>query len=183
MAGRSSSRRYAPSFLVGLLVVPLSAVAAYALMSSGTPEAEAETAATTITTMAAVQPVGATVGTTTTTAVSRADLEAACGPDGQFLVAVEAAGTITDLEQAALDALRPICAEAGLALDDPPAPPPVVHTVTVSNGAGQVAVDDSGQSNPGVVFEDHEAEERYESEDHPEAEDHQENEIHHEDDD
>ncbi|NOY55442.1 MAG: hypothetical protein GXP34_05580 [Actinobacteria bacterium] len=45
-------------------------------------------------------------------AVARdADLQRACGEDGPALAAKEAAGTISPLEQAALDALRPICAD------------------------------------------------------------------------
>ncbi|GBE20886.1 MAG TPA: hypothetical protein ENH00_02870 [Actinobacteria bacterium] len=45
-------------------------------------------------------------------AVARdADLQRACGEDGPALAGEEAAGTITPLEQAALDALRPICAD------------------------------------------------------------------------
>jgi len=46
-------------------------------------------------------------------AVSRdADLQRACGEDGPTLAGKETAGTITPLEQAALDALRPICANS-----------------------------------------------------------------------
>ncbi|NIA25487.1 MAG: hypothetical protein GWP04_07935 [Gammaproteobacteria bacterium] len=46
-------------------------------------------------------------------AVARdADLQRACGEDGLALAAKETAGTISPLEQAALDALRPICADA-----------------------------------------------------------------------
>ena len=61
-----------------------------------------------------------TEATTTTEAIQAADadmdLQTACLVDGQILVAAEAAGTITDVEQAALDALRDICDAAGMPL-------------------------------------------------------------------
>ena len=60
-----------------------------------------------------------------------ADLTRACGPAGEQLVAKEAAGTISPVQQAALDALRPICEAQGMPLAGKPAVPPIVHTVTV----------------------------------------------------
>ena len=98
--------------------------------------------AATDTTVAAAAPVvvTTTIPETTTTAAptttvpiaTQADLERACGEDGLTLVAAEAEGTITELEQAALDALRPICEDAGLALPGPAAPDPVVVVETVT---------------------------------------------------
>jgi hypothetical protein len=59
-------------------------------------------------------------------------LAAACGEDGLSLVALEASGETTEVQQAALEALRQICSDAGLALPAPPPPPPVIRTVTVA---------------------------------------------------
>jgi len=135
MAGRAAGRRYPPSLLMGLLLVPLSAVAAFALVAGQTTEPTPTLAAVETTTTTAAEVVETVV--VPTTADPATDLAAACGDDGWALVAAEAHGTITDLEQAALDALRPICAEAGMELAGPPAPPPVVRTVAVSSdGSG-----------------------------------------------
>ena len=54
-----------------------------------------------------------------------ADLETACGVAGLAMVAAETAGTISQLQQAALDALRGICAEQGMPLPAPAALQPV----------------------------------------------------------
>jgi len=126
------------SLILGLLLIPLSAVAAAALISSddgsGSAAVEpavvvAEVQETTVTTTETAD--AETVFVTEAPTATAADLEAACGSDGLELVEREAAGTITDLEQAALDALRQICAAEGLELAGPPAPPAVVRTVAV----------------------------------------------------
>jgi hypothetical protein len=67
------------------------------------------------TTAAAPSTTGALAATTTTVG-PEADLAAACGAEGAALVAAEDGGTLSDLQQAALDALRPICAAAGFNL-------------------------------------------------------------------
>jgi hypothetical protein len=59
--------------------------------------------------------------TTTTTATPPADLETACTVEGWALAAGEAAGMLSDLQQAALDALRPICESEGFSLEAAPA--------------------------------------------------------------
>jgi hypothetical protein len=119
---------------MGLLLVPISAVAAFALVAGESTEPAPEmTAVETTTTTEALVVETVAIPTTVDPA---ADLAAACGDDGWTLVAAEADGTITELEQAALDALRPICAEASMELAGPPAPPPVIRTVTVSSGGG-----------------------------------------------
>lgn len=69
-----------------------------------------------------------------------ADLEAACGPLGQELVAAEASGDIDAVQQAALDALRPICEEAGSPLPPPPAAEPeVVYATAAATGPWRAA--------------------------------------------
>ena len=134
----SKSSAFTISLILGLLLIPLSAVAAAALISSddgsGSAAVEpavvvAEVQETTVTTTETAD--AETVFVTEAPTATAVDLEAACGSDGLELVEREAAGTITDLEQAALDALRQICAAEGLELAGPPAPPAVVRTVAV----------------------------------------------------
>jgi len=120
-----------------MLLVPLSAVAAAAVISdsgdAGTEEMVmvAEVPEAVVTTMAAE--TVETVFVADPATFTRADLEAACGEQGWALVEREAEGTINELEQAALDSLRQICAEEGLELPGPPAPPPVIRTVAVAD--------------------------------------------------
>ena len=166
MAGQAGGRKYAPSFLMGLLLVPISAVAAFALVAGETTEPAPEVAAVESTTTTEAEVVE-TVAVPTTIDPA-ADLAAACGDDGWTLVAAEADGTITELEQAALDALRPICAEAGMELAGPPAPPPVIRTVTVSSGGdGDDASDAPAGDDDGS--RDHEDDD-HEDDDHDEDE-------------
>ena len=112
-----AKRSVALSVILGTLLVPLSAYAASALLDAGDvaesaipvePSAPAETVVTDPPTVAA-------------------DLGTACGEAGLGMVASETAGTITEMQQAALDALRGICAEQGIPL---PAPEPVITSVT-----------------------------------------------------
>jgi hypothetical protein len=141
---RSRSRwrlPFAPTFLIGLLLVPASALAANALVKS-TPAAETAAeptagqflklnAAATDPAPSADAPSGAAVA-------SPADVALACGSEGLALVDKESAGTISELEKAALDALRDVCDRAGMAL--PAAAAPVGETLTLAAG-GAAAVD------------------------------------------
>ncbi len=134
MPSPSKERKFPTSLIAGVLLVPVSALAAVAL-AGGTDTPAEDTTTTTV--VAAVSTTVAETTTTTTTvaipALSTADdLAAACGPEGLQLVDKEAAEAITPLEQAALDALRAICDSEGMPLPGPPAPPPVVKTVTKS---------------------------------------------------
>jgi len=139
--GQSKSSAFALSLILGLLLIPLSAVAAAALISSDAAPESASVEAVVVdtvpeTTVTTTKPeVVETVFVTEAPTATAADLETACGSDGIDLVEREAAGTITALEQAALDALRQICADEGLELPGPPAPPAVVRTVTVVDPA------------------------------------------------
>ncbi len=126
---KGDGKRFSTSLIIGLLLVPLSAVAAVALVN---PDATAESDETVAAEVVAT--------TTTTQAVdeyevpeiaSAGDLELACGDEGMELAFKEGEGTITALEQAALDSLRAICEAEGLPLPGPPAPEAVVETVTV----------------------------------------------------
>lgn len=127
---RTPARRstFTISMILGLLLIPLSAVAAIALVDRSTPEIDESAPIV-------AAPVSAVVATTAAGSYTDADLAHACGDDGSALLEKEADGTINSLEQAALDALRPICEGAGMPLAGPPAPAPIVRTVRVTTPA------------------------------------------------
>ena len=177
------SSMFTISLILGLLLIPLSAVAATALISNDDGETGEDDAAVVVvevpeTTVPTTEAVTAkTVFVTEPPTATRADLEAACGPEGLGLIETELDGTITDLEQAALDSLRQICAEEGLELAGPSAPPPVVRTVKV--------VDTSAASTTGDTLPDDEtvsAEEAVSADDGQYDDDHYEDEEDEEDD-
>ena len=123
MASRNSSphakRGASLSVMLGTLLVPLSAYAASTLVdSSGLAES--------VTSTESSPPVTEVTVTADSTA---ADLETACGEAGLAMVAAETAGSISELQQAALDALRGICAEQGISLPGPAAIQPLDTSV------------------------------------------------------
>jgi hypothetical protein len=154
------------SVVAGTILVPLSAVAA--LLLTGSPSSDAAAVSTTSSVASAVSPQDATE----TTKGRGGDLKAACGPEGMGLVALEQSGTITTVQQAALDALREICEQEGMPLPDRPAPEPVTETVLVAD-------DSSGSSTAPLStvpsFEN--------DDDHEDDEDHEDHEDHEDDDD
>jgi hypothetical protein len=121
-----SSKGFTLSMLAGLLVIPLSAVAALALVQRPLPE-EKEPATTQSETQATV----AQIVFDNLTATPE-DLNAACGPAGLSLLVLEETATISPLQQAALDALRGVCEQQGTPLPGKPAPPTVTRTVRVN---------------------------------------------------
>lgn len=147
----ASQRTALAGLVAGVLAIPLVAFAATALLAA---DANTETAEPAV---AAAPPLGPTgsepvpsatpgaapSGTSTTTSPSGAstgtDLENACGDDGLSLVAAERAGTASDVQQAALDALRPICDEAGTPLPAAPSEAVVVVEAAPLTPAGAVA--------------------------------------------
>jgi len=141
---RSSKRRlpFTPSFLIGLLLVPASAVAANFLITSTPAEPELQVQAFPEALVDYYTPrpnaasADATAPTTAPTEATDADLALACGSEGLALVAQEAAETTSDIEVAALAALRTICQEVGIPLPLPPQLPPIIQTVTVQAAAG-----------------------------------------------
>ncbi|MFV9673016.1 MAG: hypothetical protein ACNYZH_07285 [Acidimicrobiia bacterium] len=177
---QTRSSMFTISLILGLLLIPLSAVAATALISNDGETDEGEAAAivvdvpeTTIT--STTEAVAAeTVFVTEPPTATRGDLEAACGEEGFELVEREAAETITDLEQAALDALRQICAEEGLELPGPPAPPPVVRTVKVVDSSASATTDDTIPDDSSVSGDDDQYDDDHDDED--EEDDHDEDE-------
>jgi tetratricopeptide (TPR) repeat protein len=114
--------RYLLALVVGLLAIPGLAFATSSALSSDESEETSE-----------VFGIVATATTADPSAISAEDLVRACGVEGHYLVELEAVAGIDDIQQAALNALRPICDEAGLPL---PAAPivegeTIVETVTV----------------------------------------------------
>jgi hypothetical protein len=146
------------SIVIGSLLVPFSALASVVLI-----EAAQSDAAT-----------GATFGTTVATQPApiaspfhESDLRAACGVDGMALVDLETSGGASDVQQAALDALRPICGSAGMPLPEGPVPTsaPEAAVIEVSGTALTQAADD-----------------HWDDDDHEGDDDHGDDDDHHDDD-
>lgn len=150
------------SVALGTLLIPLTAFAASVMVGDGM-------AADPVTT------VSSTVGVTQVVPVSEAqpatadDLVVACGQAGLDLVAGEANGSLTGLQQAALDALRGICAQEGIPLPGKPVPEPIVQTVVNASPAPpatQASFEDESE------FEDHDDEDDdHEEDEHEDEED------------
>jgi len=162
-----------------LVALAIGLVSAPALALGATQVFGADPTATVPVTSAtlAVAPIAAKAGPK---AGPEVDLAAACGAEGASLVTAEAAGTLTDVQQAALDALRPICAAAGFPLAASPSPDTALASPPASTGPSPAAAaddpayaqgyDDDGEyEDEGVSqaqYEDHEDEdESYEAED------------------
>ncbi|NNK92613.1 MAG: hypothetical protein HKO87_09290 [Acidimicrobiia bacterium] len=92
--------RYIVAVALGVLAIPGLALASNAALSTSPDDS------TTTTTSATAAASG----------IAAEDLVRACGVEGRYLVDLEATGTIDSVQQAALDALRPICDEASLPL-------------------------------------------------------------------
>ncbi len=114
------------SVILGTLMIPLSALAAYAFVS---PSPSVDETANTPEASAPIEPLLVFNSGVATPE----DLAAACGPSGLALVDAENNGTITDVQEAALDALREICAGQGLALPGKAIPEPIVEQIIVQS--------------------------------------------------
>lgn len=171
MAGSNNTgSRFSISLMLGMLLIPVSAVVAVALVSPGegvdgiSPESLKAVNVSDLTTQQTiiVEPV----------TVSEDQLGAACGVDGLFLVSLEDDGTISDVQKAALDALRQLCFEEGMALPDPTAPPPITRTeVREVVAAPEHASDESHDDEKGQ--DEHEDDDDYEDESHASESDYQ----------
>jgi hypothetical protein len=143
MVSRNSSPRprksVSLSVMLGTLLVPLSAYAASSLVETSGVAASVtapETSPVVEPAVIAPPPPGS-------------NLETACGEAGLAMVADETAGTLSQLQQAALDALRGICAEQGMPLPAPAAPQPVTIPATppspASTGAQSVVASEDDE--------------------------------------
>ena len=169
---KASGTRLSGSMLAGLFLVPAAAVVAVVLI---TPAAQGEDY---FPEMTVPRAIAATTSQPRDQAVilepvsaSEADLVAACGTDGMLLVDLEKSGEATDIQQAALDALRQLCDEVGLPLPSPPSPPPIVKTVVSEGPTGSSSSEEDDS-------DEHHGEE-YEHEDDDEDEDDEEDEDEH----
>ena len=117
----------AGSVIAGLLLVPAMAFAAVAIVSS-ISESEDPVAVAEALPFFSEEDLSAVVADASALENSPADLAEACGEPAAALVASELDESITDLEQAALDALRGICEDAGFSVEGPPLPAPISNS-------------------------------------------------------
>jgi len=156
-----AKRSVTTSMVLGLLLVPLSAFAASVLIGDRAqtePEAPAPASAPLTT------PVTATDFAIETATV--ADLTAACGETGMGMVAAEMDGSISDIQQAALDALREICVEQGMPLPGKPAPEPLTQTVVLAESRPASSADQAAEVGWEVEYDDDHDEDEWDDDDH-----------------
>lgn len=189
---RKTSARLTASVVAGLLLVPASAIAAVAIVgATRSPSPGMEAASTTTVSNVNALAVPASLADID---VSDDHIDEACGTDAGALVAFEQDGSISDIQAAALDALREICSDHGRPIAAAPAPAPVVRvvksapstpTTTEATDADQQGDDqgdtedtdsiddDHGESDDGEHEDsEHENHEHEEDEDHEHGEDH-----------
>lgn len=153
------------SIVVGILLVPLSAVAAIWLTNPGQPAETSPLTSAVVTNPSTTHPTNATTVDITD------DLNAACGVDGMQLISLEESQAITDVQQAALDALREVCEQQGIPLPPKPVPDPILQTVVVPAAA---AVNSASTSAPSTFWsEDHDDDEYEHQGEYEHEEDHE----------
>lgn len=160
-----AKRSVTTSMVLGLLLVPLSAFAASVLIGDRAqtePEAPAPASAPLTT------PVTATDFAIET--ATAADLTAACGETGMGMVAAEIDGSISDIQQAALDALREICAEQGMPLPGKAAPEPLTQAVVLAESR-PASVEEGTEVGWEVEYDDDHEEDEWDEDDHDEDHD------------
>lgn len=157
----AANKKLSISIAVGTLLIPLSAFAASVLVKEAAP--------TEPTTSVPSRSAPQVESVFATQAASAADLAAACGVEGMRLVDAEANHSISGVQQAALDALREICAQEGRPLPGKPAPDPVTRTVVVnaspSVSGSQGSSDDQSEVEQQEEHENEHQEIEHESED------------------
>lgn len=145
------------SVILGTLLIPVSALTAFAFVNPDPgPQAVKD-----IDTQAGVDPASQVVFNPGTATAE--DLAAACGPAGLALVDAESAGSISDVQQAALDALREICSQQGIELPGKPVPEPIVQQVIVQTATTSPPSSSFSSTSP--------SDDGYEDDDHDEHED------------
>jgi hypothetical protein len=123
------------SVFLGILAVPLAAAASMFLVSPSIEEPAA----------LAEAPVAAEAAVASAPDLAQ-DLLVACGPIASEMIELERAESLTELQSAALDALRPICSQEGLPLPEDAGSQTVQAIVTssgpVANGPSAAGSDD-----------------------------------------
>ncbi|MDH3308733.1 MAG: hypothetical protein OEO77_14620 [Acidimicrobiia bacterium] len=162
--------RFGISFVLGLLALPLAAVAATALVSANRQAVDSPVVTVPVTNVRTLPGVTPVIDTSPATQPidSAVDLERACGEAGLQLVDRESRNELSELEAAALTALRVVCESEGMPLPGPPVPEPVVRTVTVEQVTSTVAAAPSVSSRG----DDHDEREDHEEDEHDEREGH-----------
>ena len=141
-------RSLTTSIIVGMILVPVSAVAAVAIVNPRlAPEPQPELAAET-------DPGDGPAPTLA------ADLETACGPAGSELAELVRAGTASGLQQAALDALHPICAAVEMPLPAGSAPPSAPEEVLLQTSSSSSATVPDARDDPEVEHDDRDDDDR-----------------------
>ncbi len=159
----AANKKLSASIALGTLLIPLSAFAASVLV----PEAAPTEPTTSVPSRSAPQVESVFV----TQAATAADIEAACGVEGLRLVDAEANHSISGVQQAALDALREICAQENRPLPGRPAPDPVTRTVVVNAAPSVSASPGSSDDQSEVEHEDEHEDEHQEVEHESEDDD------------
>ncbi|MDF1595573.1 MAG: hypothetical protein P1T08_05695 [Acidimicrobiia bacterium] len=179
MNAPTQRKNFLIALLIGALAVPLLALAANGLIEGNGSQDQADEPEVASLSPLLTESIEKVVDTDRQVDEPTEDyLAAACGSDGMALVDKETDGSIDAIEQAALDALRPICDEAGLTLPDAAEVAPVVQKVVVVEQAPAPApatsVDDGGAesgSDDGYESKDHE-DEKHEEDEEDEEDDH-----------
>ncbi len=160
--------------LTGLLLVPATAIAAVAIVATTRPPAvlAEEITTTTSTTTTAID-------TTTTTVDGGEAIDEACTDGAEDLIEKEQDQSISEIEAAALDALREVCAANGMTVAGPPVPDDVVRVVTrTSSGSspGTTIADDEYEDHDDDDYGDHDDDEDHEDHEDDDDEDHEDHE-------
>ncbi len=160
MNAPTQRKNFLIALLIGALAVPLLALAANGLIEGNGSQDQADESEVASLSPLLSESIEKVVDTEKVDEPTEDYLAAACGSDGLALVDKEADGSIDAIEQAALDALRPICDEAGLTLPEAPQVAPVVQKVVVVEQvpAPATSVDDGGAESG--------SDDAYESKDH-----------------
>jgi len=161
MNAPTQRKNFLIALLIGALAVPLLALAANGLIEGNGSQDQADEPEVASLSPFLSESIEKVVDTDKQVEEPTEDyLAAACGSDGLALVDKETDGSIDAIEQAALDALRPICDEAGLALPAAPEVAPVVQRVVVVEQvpAPATSVDQAGTESG--------SDDAYESKDH-----------------
>ncbi|MEN8235563.1 MAG: hypothetical protein ABFR89_11665 [Actinomycetota bacterium] len=170
---KRSGSRLTGAIAAGLLLVPATAIAALAIVGSVSRPPAAVAATDLSTTSTTGAPETSLTTSTTVTDDERTDEEAiqdACTLDAQELLEKELDASITEVEAAALDALREICEAHDLPIAGPPVPEPIVQVVSVRGpSSSSIAADDQGDDDATYDDED-------DDEDHEDDEDEDEDE-------
>ena len=148
-------RVLARSLILGVVTVPAIALLAVALSAPPDPPPAAEDQEP----VAVAAPTGvrtATAARTVSAVASGRDYRLACGRDGRALVSRQKAGKTSQLEEAALAALRPICEARGKPLPgaDEATPEVVVETVAAPVAAVAPAQEAAAAPPVGYVSDD-----------------------------